>query len=61
MKFYIEIINPANAEVLWHYYINAPSIEEAKEFASNKFIEEHSDDILLDTGGAFMLTAEEEK
>jgi hypothetical protein len=58
-KFYAEIINPTNSEVLWHYYVNCPTKEDAKEFARTQFIKEHSNDLLLDTGGLFMVTVEE--
>ena len=58
-KYYAEIINPVNGEVLWHYYINCQTKEVAENFARDQFIKEHTDDILLDIGGLFMVTVEE--
>ena len=46
---------------MWHYYVGTTSEELAKETGQNKFIEEHSNDLLLETGGLFMVTAVEEK
>ncbi len=60
-KYYIEILHPYEKKVLWHYFADAVSEEVAKEAASQKFIAEQSDGMLLDTGGLFLVTAVEEK
>ena len=61
MKFYIEILHPYESKVLWHYYVEAPSEAEARDFCGKKFMVEQYGDLLLDTGGFFMMTATEEK
>jgi len=61
MNFYLEIIDPRDNKVLWHYYIKAPSAEKAKEVATNQFIKEQEDGLLIDTGGLFTVTVTEEK
>lgn len=61
MKFYVEILHPYEKKVLWHYWAEGPSEESVRELATKKFIEEQTNGILLETGGLFLVTVEEEK
>ncbi len=61
MKYYTEILHPTDNKVLWHYYLEAPDEETAREAITNQVVKEHSDGFLLDTGGLFMLIVEEDK
>ncbi len=58
MKYYTEILHPTSNKVLWHYYLEAPLEEEAKKFATNQFIKEQSEGLIIDLGGLFLVTAE---
>lgn len=58
-NFYVEILHPTNGTVLWHYYLTAPSKQDASDAASKRFIEEQTNGILLDTDGLFIVTAGE--
>lgn len=60
-KFYIEILHPYETRVLWHYFMEAPSAEAAKEAARKKFLIDEMNGLLLETGGLFLLTCEEDK
>jgi hypothetical protein len=59
-RYYVEILHPTEDKVLWHYYISAKTSKEATDECSQRFREDQKDDILLDTGGLFLITAEEE-
>jgi len=61
MKLYAEILHPTEEKVLWHYYLEAPSKEAAHSAITDQVIKEHSDGFLLDTGGLFLVTIEEDK
>ncbi len=61
MKYYAEILHPYESKVLWHYYLEAPDEETAKEAISKQVVAEHSNSFLLDTGGLFLITVEEDK
>jgi len=60
-KFYIEILHPYENKVLWHYFMEATSAEAAKDAAGRRFMVEYKDSLLLEVGGFFLLTCEEEK
>ena len=59
-RWYVEIVDLLSGKVLWHYYLRANSSEIAEQMCSKRFIEEQQDDLLLDTGGSFMTTVEED-
>lgn len=59
MFYYVEILHPDEKKVLWHYFVKAPSKELAEKEGSNKFIDEQSNGILIETGGLFIVTSEE--
>jgi hypothetical protein len=59
MKFYVEMLHPTEKNVLWHYFAEASTKVEAQKIATDQFIEEQADGILIDTGGLFMVTVEE--
>lgn len=61
MKFYAEIIHPTEGTVLWHYFLEAPDKKAASDAVGKRVIEEHMNGFLLDTGGLFLLTVEEDK
>ena len=61
MKYYIEILHPAEDKVLWHYYLDAPDSKTAEYAVQKKVVDEHSNGFLLDTGGLFLITVEEDK
>jgi hypothetical protein len=61
MKYYAEILHPHENKVLWHYYLEASDEETAKEAVEKQVVAEHSDGFLLDTGGLFLITVEEDK
>jgi hypothetical protein len=59
-KFYVEILHPFEDKVLWHYFLEAPDKETAQNAINEKVFEEHSGGFLLDTGGMYLLTIEED-
>lgn len=61
MKYYAEILHPSKDGVLWHYFLEAPDEETARNAVSKQVIAEHMDCFLLDTDGLFLLTVEEDK
>lgn len=61
MKFYAEVHHPTEHRVLWHYFLEASDKEVASNAIHRKVIEEHSDGFLLETGGLYLLTIEEDK
>ena len=60
-KYYAEILHPVEDKILWHYYLDSSDAATAKKAVSKKVVEEHSDGFLLDTGGLFLITVEEDK
>lgn len=59
MKYQVDIIHPYDSSILESLLVEATTKDQAEQIATDKFIEEQSDGLLLDTGGLFMVTAKE--
>ena len=61
MKFYAEIHHPKDEKALWHYFLEAPDADSAREAVVKRVADEHANGFLLDTGGAFILVVQDEE
>ena len=59
-NFYAEILHPYEDKVLWHYFLAARDKDAAQKAVTDQVIAEHSNGFLLDTGGLFLVTIEED-